>query len=269
MRTRTLLPLAILAVAPLSAQLAAPNSSGVAIAHFHLNATDIDAQKRFWTQLGGVPVNNEKLEMVRFPGVFVVLRKQEATGGTVGSVVNHVGLHVKNMNDWMPKWKAAGLTIEQGNNPKQCFLTAPDNVRVEIIEDASIPTPVAMHHIHLFATDQLAVQAWYVKHFGAIAGSRNNFQTATLPGGEITIAKADAAQAPIKGRSVDHIGFEIKNLDQFVKKLQADGIQPEAPGIRGSANASKLKLAYIFDPWGTYIELTEGLPPASTQSASR
>jgi len=250
------------------AQLAPPNSSGVTIAHFHLNATDIDAQKRFWTQLGGVPVNNEKLEMVRFPGVYVVLRKQESTGGTVGSVVNHVGLHVKNMNDWMPKWKAAGLNIEPGNNPKQCYLIAPDNVRVEIIEDASIPTPVAMHHIHLFVTDQLAVQAWYVKHFGAIAGTRNRFETANLPGGEITIAKVDTALAPIKGRSVDHIGFEVKNLDQFVKKLQAEGVQPEAP-IRTSANASKLRLAYIFDPWGTYIELTEGLPPTTTQSASR
>ena len=144
MRIRTLLSLSIFAVAPLSAQLAAPNSTGAALAHFHLNAADVEAQKRFWTQLGGVAVNNEKLEMVRFPGIYVVLRKQESTGGTVGSVVNHVGLHVKSMNDWMPKWKAAGLTIETGNNPKQCFLTAPDHVRGATIEDSTISTPAAM-----------------------------------------------------------------------------------------------------------------------------
>jgi hypothetical protein len=30
-----------------------------------------------------------------------------------------------------------------------------------------------------------------------------------------------------------------------------------------------VRIAYITDPWGTYIELTEGLPPATAQSASR
>jgi catechol-2,3-dioxygenase len=269
MRIRTLLSLAIFAVLPLSAQLASPNSAGAAIGHFHLNATDIEAQKRFWTQVGGVAVTNDKLQMVRFPGIFVVLRKQDPTAGTAGSVVNHVGLHVKDMNAWLPKWKAAGMTIEPGNNPKQLYLIAPDNVRVEIIEDATIPTPVAMHHIHLFVADPATVQAWYVKTFGAVAGKRNQFLTANVPGAEITIAKNDMPQAPTKGRSLDHIGFEVKNLDQFTKKLQADGIQLEEPGIRTSANAAKLRIAYIVDPWGTYIELTEGLPPSSTTSASR
>ena len=116
---------------------------------------DIDAQQRFWTQLGGTPVDRDKLQMMQFPGIFIVLRKQDSTGGTVGSVINHFGLHVKNLNDFMPKWKAAGIPIEPGNNPKQMFLTGPDDVRVEIIEDASIPTPVAMHHIHMFLPDPL------------------------------------------------------------------------------------------------------------------
>jgi len=75
-------------------------------------------------------------------------------------------------------------------------------------------------------------------------------------------------QAPTKGRSVDHIGFEVKNIDQFVKTLEAAGIHTEA-AIRTSANASKLRIAYITDPWGTYIELTEGLTPPAAQSASR
>ena len=100
-----------------------------------------------------------------------------------------------------------------------------------------------------------------MKHFGAIAGKRNAFDTANVPGAELTLGKQDTAQAPTKGRSLDHMGFEVKNLDQFTKTLQADGIQLEAPGVRASANAPNLRIAYIFDPWGTYIELTEGLTP--------
>jgi len=268
MSIKSLVALAVISIAPLAAQLASPNSTGDAIGHVHLNVKDIDAQQRFWTQLGGISVNNEKLQMMQFPGIFVVLRKQDSTGGTVGSVINHFGLHIKNLNDFMPKWKAAGIPIEPGNNPKQMFLTGPDDVRVEIIEDSTITTPVAMHHIHMFLPDPLAAQAWYGKNFGAIAGKRGMFDTATVPGAEFTFTKNDMPQAPTKGRSVDHIGFEVKNIDQFVKTLEAAGIHTEAP-IRNSANAAKLRIAYITDPWGTYIELTEGLTPPAAQSASR
>jgi len=47
-----------------------------------------------------------------------------------------------------------------------------------------------------------------------------------------------------------------------VKNLQAAGIQTDG-AVRTSANASKLRIVYITDPWGTYIELTEGLAPAA------
>ncbi len=248
MRLLSLVALAAFTVGPLPAQLAPPNATGAAIGHVHINARDIDAQERFWTQLGGKPMSNEKLRMVQFPGIYIVLRQQNPTAGTAGSVLNHFGFHVKNFNESMAKWKAAGLTIEPpGNNPKQGYLVAPDNIRVEIIEDASIPGNIAMHHIHLFVPDPLAAQAWYVKNFGAIAGKRGQFDTANVPGAEFTFV-------------------EVKNVEQFVKDLEAKGTHPEA-AIRTSANASKLRLAYITDPWGTYIELTQGLPPATSASA--
>ena len=267
MSIKNLAAIAIFSVAPLSAQLAPPNAMGVSIGHVHVNARDLEAQQRFWPQLGGTLVHNEKIQMVQFPGMFINLRTQAPTGGTVGSVVNHIGFHVKDLAYWVPKWEAAGLKVEAGANPKQKFLTAPDDIRVEIIEDSTIATPVAMHHIHMYVPDPLATQAWYIKNFGGTAGKRGQYDTVNVPGTELTLAKSEMPQAPTKGRSIDHIGFEIRNLDQFVKNLEAKGIHTEAP-IRTSGNASKLRLAYITDPWGTYIELTEGLTPAP-ESASR
>jgi hypothetical protein len=32
---------------------------------------------------------------------------------------------------------------------------------------------------------------------------------------------------PTKGRSVDHIGFEVQNINAFVGKLQAGGIKAD------------------------------------------
>lgn len=265
--TKALFALAVLAAAPLRAQLAAPNESGDAIGHIHLNVRDVEAHRRFWTQVGGTPVHNGKLEMIQFPGVYLLLRQQESTGGTVGSRVNHFGLHVKNFDESTARWKAAGLNVEKGPNPKQAFLTAPDEIRVEILEDPSIAAPVAMHHIHLYVPDSQAAQAWYVRNFGAVAGKRAGFDTATVPGAEIAFNKSDMPLAPTKGRSLDHIGFEVKDLDAFVKKLAAAGIAIEAP-IRNSTNAPNLRVAFLVDPWGTYIELTQGLAPAP-QAASR
>ena len=82
--------------------------------------------------------------------------------------------------------------------------------------------------------------------------------TANVPGTEITFNKVEMRQAPTKGRSVDHMGFEVKNIDTFVTKLQAAGIKTDA-AIRNSTNASGLRIVYVTDPWGTEIEITEGL----------
>src|SRR5665213_1003131 len=126
---------------------------GVSIGHVHVNARDIAAQQRFWVLVGGTLVHNGKIQMVEFPGMFINLRQQDPTGGTVGSVVNHIGFHVKNLADEMTKWEGAGLKIEAGANPKQKFLTAPDDVRVEIIEDSSIATPgVAIDESSMIST---------------------------------------------------------------------------------------------------------------------
>jgi catechol 2,3-dioxygenase-like lactoylglutathione lyase family enzyme len=263
-----LLALAALTPTPAFAQLAAPNAAGAAIGHIHLNATDVDTQSRFWINVGGKIVQREKITMVQFPGIYILLRKQDSTGGSVGSTINHFGFYVRDFAASVAKWKAAGLNWEPVKNPQvgQGFLTGPDSVRIEIYENTSIPTPLQMHHIHLFVPEPLEAQKWYVQTFGATAGKRGQYETANVPGAEITLAKAAAPQAPTKGRSVDHMGFEVNNIDAFVVKLQAAGIKTDG-AVRNSANASGLRIVYITDPWGTEIEITEGL--AKTPIASR
>jgi catechol 2,3-dioxygenase-like lactoylglutathione lyase family enzyme len=268
MKTRILLVLATLAATPAFAQLASPNAAGVAIGHIHLNATDVDVQSRFWTNVGGTIVQREKITMVQFPGIYILLRKQDSTGGSVGSTINHFGFYVRDFAASVARWKAAGLNWEPVQNPQvgQGFLMGPDSVRIEIYENTSIRTPFQMHHIHLFVTAPLDAQKWYVQTFGATAGKRAQYETANVPGTEITLAKTDAPQAPTKGRSVDHMGFEVSNIDAFVAKLQAAGIKTDG-AVRNSANASGLRIVYLTDPWGTEIEITQGL--AATPIATR
>jgi catechol 2,3-dioxygenase-like lactoylglutathione lyase family enzyme len=267
MNARLLLALTVLAAAPALPQLAPPNAAGVTIAHIHLNVSDVEAQERFFTELGGTIVHRDKLVMAQFPGIYIILRKQDATGDSDGSSVNHFGFYVKDVAASVAKWKADGYKWDASPNGTQGYIHGPDNIRVEIYENKSIPGSVALHHIHMFMTDPPTVQKWYADNFGAVAGKRGRWDTAVVPGTELTLGKADMPTAPTKGRLIDHIGFEVTGLDAFVAKLKAAGIQTDGP-IRGTPNAAGLRLTYVTDPAGTLIELTEGLPPHG-DSASR
>jgi len=181
------------------------------------------------------------------------------TDGSEGSSVNHFGFLVKSYADMKSKLTAAGVTLATDNEKThQIMALFPDKVRVEFTEDANLKVPAQFHHIHIAATDQEATRAWYVKTFGGEAGKRGNFPSAMFPGGEVDFSKAGEAAAPTKGRSLDHIGFEVKDLQAFCKKLEADGAKfdmtyREVPQLAG------LKIAFLIDPIGTRIELTEGL----------
>ena len=54
---------------------------------------------------------------------------------------------------------------------------------------------------------------------------------------------------------LDHIGFDIKDLQSFVKKIQAEGIKLDEPVRKNEATG--VALTYITDPWGTRIELVQ------------
>jgi catechol 2,3-dioxygenase-like lactoylglutathione lyase family enzyme len=96
-----------------------------------------------------------------------------------------------------------------------------------------------------------------VKEFGATEGTRRG-PAAMIPGGEVDFLKAQMPSEGTKGRSLDHIGFEVKDLAATLKKLEADGVTINMP-LRDMTRQIGLKIAFITDPNGTYIELTEGL----------
>ena len=249
----------LIAAAPSAAQLAPPAAAGVAMGHMHLTAKDVEGTRKLFTAIGGAPVANGTLQMIQFPGVMVLVRQADVTGGSVGSVVNHFGFNVKDIKSSITAWRAAGVMVETTARADQAWLMTPDGARVEILEDTSIAQPIRMHHIHFNLVAVPDMQAWYAKHFGAKPGMRGTNQAGDLPGVNLTFGKVDAVNAGTRGRAVDHIGFEIRNLPQFVEKLAADGITIDAP-IRKAGNG-KTSIAFLTDPWGTYIELTEGLAP--------
>jgi catechol 2,3-dioxygenase-like lactoylglutathione lyase family enzyme len=210
--TRLLFTLALVGAISASAQLLAPNAAGVSMGHVHLTVRDIEASKNFFTLLGGTPVANGSLQLIEFPGMYVILTNGEPSGATVGSTINHFGFHVRSMKDWLPKFQSAGLRMEPMGRPTQLYILAPDDVRVEILEEPSLPTAVAGHHIHFATQDIPAMRAWFAKTFAAVPGKRAQFEAADLPGINLTFSGINTVPIPTKGRALDHIGFEVRSL---------------------------------------------------------
>jgi len=269
MKLPSLLAIATLWATSATAQLVEPNQVGVRMGHVHLAVKDVDVQKEFWIAvMGGKLVKNGPLELIEFPGVYVMLRKVESAEGPAPSIVNHFGFTVKDMPAALARWKAANIPIEPTENPNEVYLIAPDGIRLEVYGEPALPTPVSMNHLHYYPLDVPAIKAWYVKAFGANPGRRpcvaclskpRMIEADDLPGVNLSFAQGTQPPLPTKGRSLDHIGFEVDDLESFVSSLEAKGIKIEAP-IR-SVPGTQLKIAFLTDPWGTYIELTEGLAP--------
>jgi catechol 2,3-dioxygenase-like lactoylglutathione lyase family enzyme len=257
-------------------QLPLLKDNALIYAHHHLNVPDVAVAKKFWVDtLGGTPATAGPLQMVKFPNVIIVFTQRAPTGGSKGTTVNHVGFYVPSVRKMIDKVKAAGYPIVtreempatqavkddiayiEATKTNVAFTMLPEGTKVEFVENPSLTTPIANHHVH-FATDKIdAMQEWYVKTFGAKAGMRGTFKAADLPGVNLTFGGTTEPVVGTRGRALDHIGFEVKNLEAFCKQLEAQGIKFDRP--YGQVPQIGFAIAFLTDPFGTYIELTEGM----------
>jgi len=267
-----------------SAQLVAAKDGPIVYGHHHLNTTNLDAHKKFFVEtLGGtlMKIGTNNAEVVRFPNVLIFFRANQApTGGTRGTTVNHIGFSVPNLRQMVDKIKANGFQMitkteaaadrevkddiagpAQPGGASIAFALAPDDVKVELVENKQQAIPITLHHVHFFNPKNTDMQAWYVKTFGAKSRTGGAFPAADLPGVALNFSPSPTPVIATQGRALDHIGFEVKNLEAFCKKLEADGIKLAVPYRK--VPALGIAIAFITDPWGTYIEMTEGLDKVS------
>lgn len=287
-RTRVLFALAIVALAPAaqaSAQLLASKDGPVVYGHHHLVVSSVADHKKFWVDtLGGVAVTigTTNREIVKFPNALLFMNPGMPSGGSRGSTVNHIGFSVPNLRQTVDKLKAGGYKMvtateapatvkvqddigltSGGDVSGIAYVLGPDDMKVELVEIKKQTTPIVSHHVHFFSQKPEEVQAWYVKVFGSKprAAATNGIIGSDLPGIGLSVSNSPTPVVGTRGRVMDHIGFEVRGLEEFVKKLEAQGIKLDRPYT--PVPALGISIAFITDPWGTYIELTEGLDKVS------
>jgi len=279
-RILTVLVLGALGLAPrLQAQLD-NKQAPIVIGHYHLNVTSVDAHKKFWVDtLGGTPTKVGSVEAIRFPGTLLLLNVQKPTGPTKGTTFDHIGFAVPDVPATTTKVVANGYELTVGREPPPgqtaspptagnygqfSYLVGPDGVKVELVTNKEPNAPPIMHH-HVHFTNKMFVemQQFFMKAFNATLrpGQTDFFIGADLQGVGYSLNffhwEPAADLVGTKGRAVDHVGFEVKNLEAFCKELEAKGIKLTEKYHRDKS--LNIMSATIVDPYGTVLELTEGL----------
>ena len=267
MKTRGLI-LSLVLLLPFArswSQVSAPNEAGVAMGHVHLNVRDVEANKKFWTELGGAAARPDGTTVMKFPGILIFLSQGAPSGDNEDAVVNHIGFYLQDFEKSVAQWQAAGIKMtDLVRRPARmaAYVYSPDNLKVEIAQNADtppLPASIVNDHMHFYLVEGAGQEMlnWYAKMFGGELGKQGANPHVIVPGVRIRFSTSDEARLPTKGRVLDHIGFEVRNLEAFCKKLEASGVKFDQPYSksrhRGYASAT------LTDPWGTYIELTEGL----------
>lgn len=257
------------------AQLPAPNKAGVSAGHDVLRAKDVDAANKFWQALGGEPVQFAgRLNLTKFPGVLLLniggggqgrgkaapvpAAPAAELGGSEGSSLDYIGFSVKDLKGSLAKWAEAGIKPLAGGTARQVYLMSPDKIKVRISEDKSQAAPIVADTIKMMVPNVAEAQAWYAKYFGAKMVKRRGEMVADIPGSSILFEQAKGPVAPTRGRAFDRIGLEVVNLEAQVKKLEEGGIKLDSP-YTGKNAAMNAGFAVFQDPFGTLIEMSEGL----------
>ena len=259
-----LLSMAVLLLAlPAQAQLAPPNEAGVTFSHIHLAVADMDLHKSLWTELfGGELVEKGGYAAIRVPGTLIFLRNHAPTAPSQATSMDHIGFKVRDLDTLLAKWQRLGYDVDQDASDMQdapsSYITMPNGTRVELIEAPDLSVTAAMDHVHFFSSQPRELMAWYVDLFDAgLQGDGPAELSAFTPGSALLFSHTEQERLPTDSTAVDHIGFEIGDMDAFAKMLQGKGVEFTAGPFY--VESLDLWVAFFPDPSGVLVEISEGL----------
>jgi hypothetical protein len=126
-----------------AAQSAPFNEVGVIMGHWHIISKNVEANKKIFPAMGGKLLMPGGARLMMFPGVYInlTLGNEKGDGGTRGSVVNHVGFVVNNVQERVAQWEAAGVAVLPGNSNRidDRIISNPVYVGEVVHKDTSYP----------------------------------------------------------------------------------------------------------------------------------
>ena len=118
------------------------------------------------------------------------------------------------------------------------------------------------HHVHITAPSPALGVDWYSEYMGCEPVADRD--DAASCGGVEILFMPQATTGGSQGTGINHIGFSFPDLEAKMAELEAVGVRGSGVRLQRNDDGSMIqelpglfKSAFIFDPWGTRIELVE------------
>jgi len=227
--------------------------------HIHLAAPDPEKAAAWYREHFGGQVMTEAQDRLLYGDTRVIFQKRETSLPSEGSVVDHIGFSVPNIDGALKVFQSEGVKITQAVRDvpglfKLAFIEDPWGTRIEVVQD---PQKLGLHHVHLRGPDPAATLAWYSTQFGGkTAKFKDRIDGIEMSGVWLLVAKGDAT--PSQGHAIDHIGFRPINLDASVAAMKSRNVKfTTEPHPMTLGNGTTIHLAFAEGPDGVRIEMVQ------------
>ncbi len=251
--------LALVGLACLQTPAQAQTGFANMVDHLHLAAPDpIKAVEWYVKHFDGKPTP-EGTDRLMFGETRMIIQRNEKPEPSSGSVLDHIGFSVKDLDATMKAFEAAGVKIVQPARDvpglfKLAFVEDPWGMRIEVVQD---PEKLGLHHVHLRSPDPAGILAWYVDKFGGSLSKLKGRLDGINYGGVWVLAQQGAA-TPSAGHAFDHMGMRPLNVDNAVTTLKAKSVKVTTePRPLTLPSGVSMRLAFIEGPEGVRIELVQ------------
>lgn len=240
--------------------------------HIHLNEPADEASQWWEKNIPGGRRITESPNRIMYGAVRLMFLGARSTGGSDGSVIEHIGFSVRDLDATMRALAAIDTKViaPAKDTPglyKSAMIESPWGTRVQLVQD---PALLGLHHVQLRSPDPDAMFTWLLDKFGGertkLKGQIDAVKYAGVPGfTTVYIVAAKGSSVPSQGRAVDHIGWRsMGTIAETKGMLEGKSVElTSQPRPLTLPNGPPINFFYVAGPDGARIEIVErpGLKP--------
>jgi catechol 2,3-dioxygenase-like lactoylglutathione lyase family enzyme len=240
--------------------------------HIHLNEPAAEASVWWEKNIPGARRITEAADRIMYGAVRMMFLSARSSGGSQGSVIEHLGFSVSDLDAKMRELAAINTkVIEPVRNVPGLYKTAliesPWGTRIQLVQD---PELLGLHHVQLRTPEPETAYAWLLDKFGGertkIKGQLDSVKYAGTGGfTTVYIVVAQGESVPSQGRAIDHIGWRsTATINETKTMLESKQVQlTSQPRPLNLPNGPTIHYFYVAGPSGARIEIVErpGLKP--------
>ena len=240
--------------------------------HIHVNEPAAEASQWWEKNIPGGRRITEAPNRIMYGAVRLMFLSPRSSGGSDGSVIEHLGFSVTDLAATMTALTAAGAKVVEPMKDvpglyKTAMIESPWGTRIQLVQDRDL---LGLHHVQLRTPDTDGMYSWLIDKFGGertkIKGQIDAVKYAGIPGfTTVYIVAAKGTSVPSIGRAIDHIGWRsMGTINETKAMLEGKTVQLTSQPVPLSLpNGPSINYFYVAGPDGTRIELVErpGLKP--------